>query len=135
MQRTSTSCASSMRVRLLSRLREIENSEKRFFIGDPNTAPLYSTYFGFLFYVLLRPLMESLHRLFMLDRLFRSHRQPIPLATLLESLECSVSTFKRFVSILREQYGHPIIYSKQHNGYCYVILLPFCRHTKEKQRL
>ncbi len=63
--------------------------------------------------------MESLHRLFALDRLFRSRRHPVPLATLLANLECSLSTFKRLIKILREQYHYPISYSKEYQGYYY----------------
>ncbi len=63
--------------------------------------------------------MENLHRLFALDRLFRSHRHPVPLATLLGNLECSLSTFKRLAKVLREQYHYPICYSKVYHGYYY----------------
>jgi proteasome accessory factor C len=70
--------------------------------------------------------MESLHRLFILDKLFHSHRHPIPLATLLAEIECSYATFKRLIRILREQYDYPIIYSKQYKGY-------FCDQTKATQ--
>ena len=62
--------------------------------------------------------MENLHRLFMLDGLFRSHRYPISLDTLLSKVECSLSTLNRLMRILR-QYHFPIKYSRQHNGYYY----------------
>src|SRR5580700_12265918 len=61
--------------------------------------------------------MENLHRLFALGALFDSHRNSIPLQTILTKLECSHSTFKRFVSNLRN-YGYPICYDRQSNGYC-----------------
>ena len=63
--------------------------------------------------------MESLHRLFILDKLFHSHRYPIPTKKLLEELDCSLSTLKRLMNVLREQYNYPITYSKQHGGYFY----------------
>lgn len=63
--------------------------------------------------------MENLHRLFLLDRLFRSHKHSLPLDTLLMELECSYSTFKRLIKVLREQYNYPIVFSKEHQGYYY----------------
>lgn len=61
--------------------------------------------------------MENLHRLFILERLFQNHKYPIPLSTFLKELECSLSTFKRLISVLREQYGFPILYSREYRGY------------------
>ncbi len=61
--------------------------------------------------------MENLHRLFILERLFQNHKYPIPLSTLLSELECSLSTFKRLITVLREQYGFPILYSRKYRGY------------------
>jgi proteasome accessory factor C len=63
--------------------------------------------------------MENLHRLFILDRLLRSYRRPIPTETVLTKLECSHSTFKRLIQVLREQYDYPIVYSHQQKGYYY----------------
>ena len=61
--------------------------------------------------------MENLHRLFILERLFQSHKYPIALDTLLLNLECSLSTFKRLITVLREQYGFPIVYCRKYKGY------------------
>lgn len=61
--------------------------------------------------------MENLHRLFILERLFQTHKYPIPIDTLLSELECSLSTFKRLITVLREQYGFPILYSRNYKGY------------------
>ena len=36
-----------------------------------------------------------------------------------EELGCSLSTLKRLMNVLREQYNYPITYSKQHGGYFY----------------
>jgi len=63
--------------------------------------------------------MENLHRLFILDRLFRNHKTPIPLNSLLIKIECSLATLKRLIRVLREQYDYPIIYSREYKGYCY----------------
>lgn len=63
--------------------------------------------------------METLHRLFLLDRLFRSHRCPLSVDTLLTQMECSYSTFKRLIKVLREQYNYPIVFSKEYKGYYY----------------
>ena len=63
--------------------------------------------------------MESLHRLFILDRLFRSYRHPISIETLLAKVECSLSTLNRLMRVLRQQYHYPIRYSKQYKGYYY----------------
>ena len=63
--------------------------------------------------------MESLHRLFILDKLFHSRRYPIPTKTLQEELGCSLSTLKRLLNVLRDQYHYPITYSRQYGGYFY----------------
>ena len=63
--------------------------------------------------------MEILHRLFILDKLLRSLRHPAPIEKLLAELECSHSTFKRLIRVLREQYNYPIVYSQQEKGYYY----------------
>ncbi len=63
--------------------------------------------------------METLHRLFLLDRLFRSHKYPISVNAFLTQMECSFSTFKRLIKVLREQYNYPIVFSKEHKGYYY----------------
>jgi predicted DNA-binding transcriptional regulator YafY len=63
--------------------------------------------------------MEALHRLLILDRLFRNHKSPISVETLLAEVECSHSTLKRLLLALREQHGYPIVYSKEHKGYYY----------------
>jgi proteasome accessory factor C len=63
--------------------------------------------------------MENLHRLFVLDKLFHSHRYPVPVATILDHLECSLSTFKRLIQVLKDQYNYPIVYSREYRGYRY----------------
>jgi len=63
--------------------------------------------------------MENLHRLFILDRLLRSYRRPVPTETMLANMECSHATFKRLIKVLREQYDYPIVYSHQQKGYYY----------------
>lgn len=63
--------------------------------------------------------MENLHRVFLLDGLLRSHKYPIATQTLVSKLECSLSTFKRLIRMLREQYNYPIVYSSIYKGYFY----------------
>jgi predicted DNA-binding transcriptional regulator YafY len=51
---------------------------------------------------------------------FKARRYPAKKAEILKYLQCSEATFKRTLKALREEYGAPITYSRELDGYQYV---------------
>lgn len=63
--------------------------------------------------------MEQLDRALKLHQLLMEHRNPVPQSLLLERLECSTSTFKRLLELLRDRYQAPIVWDRAARGYRY----------------
>jgi predicted DNA-binding transcriptional regulator YafY len=62
--------------------------------------------------------MERFHRYYALHRIFTTRRLPVPRATLERELECSRASVMRVIEDLRN-YGAPIEYAREANGYRY----------------
>ncbi|MGL5289851.1 MAG: helix-turn-helix transcriptional regulator [Aeromonas sp.] len=63
--------------------------------------------------------MEQLNRALALHPLLVDVRYPVSRTLILERLECSVSTFKRLLQLLRDRYQAPIIWDNFARGYRY----------------
>ena len=63
--------------------------------------------------------MDKFDRIQRLHRMFRSHRNPVPLKLLASRLECSEKTVKRSMDTMREQLGAPIEFFAEKNGWHY----------------
>ncbi|ATL97988.1 hypothetical protein CK910_05420 [Aeromonas sp. CA23] len=63
--------------------------------------------------------MEQLNRALALHQLLLEFRYPVPRSVILERLECSASTFKRLLELLRDRYQAPIIWDPIARGYRY----------------
>lgn len=63
--------------------------------------------------------MDKLNRIYTLHRLLRSRRLPVPLLRIREELDCSERTARRVISELRDDFGAPIEYARDNNGYHY----------------
>lgn len=63
--------------------------------------------------------MEQLNRALALHQLLLDSRYPVPRPHILERLECSASTFKRLLELLRDRYQAPIIWDHIARGYRY----------------
>lgn len=63
--------------------------------------------------------MEQLNRALGLHQLLLDFRYPVPRTVILERLECSASTFKRLLELLRDRYQAPIVYDPKARGYKY----------------
>ena len=50
---------------------------------------------------------------------FKARRYPAKKAEILKHLQCSEATFKRTLKTLREEYGAPVTYSREQDGYQY----------------
>jgi len=63
--------------------------------------------------------MDKIDRIFQLHALFRSRRSAIPVAELLETLECSKATLHRSLNLLRDYLHAPLEFDEQAGGYRY----------------
>ncbi|WP_265433802.1 helix-turn-helix transcriptional regulator [Aeromonas salmonicida] len=63
--------------------------------------------------------MEQLNRALALHQLLLDFRYPVPRSVILDRLECSASTFKRLLELLRDRYQAPIIWDPIARGYRY----------------
>lgn len=63
--------------------------------------------------------MTKLDRLQQLHRLLKSHKRPVPLATLAERMECSEKTARRAIDDMRLYFDAPIDYFSDGNGWQY----------------
>lgn len=63
--------------------------------------------------------MDRFDRIFELNRILQSARQPVSRRRLEEELECSRATVKRIIDDMRLFLNAPIVYDRERNGYCY----------------
>jgi proteasome accessory factor C len=63
--------------------------------------------------------MAKLDHLQQLHRLLKSHRRPVPLATLAQRLECSERTVRRLIDEMKTWFDAPLEYDKVQNGWHY----------------
>ena len=62
--------------------------------------------------------MDRTERFYKIDRLLRQH-QFVPMPRFLEELEISPATFKRDIEYMRSRFHAPIVWDREHNGYCF----------------
>lgn len=63
--------------------------------------------------------MDKFQRVARLHQIFSEHRLPVSRDTLLAKLQCSLATLKRALIELRDDFGAPLVYDRQRNGYHY----------------
>lgn len=63
--------------------------------------------------------MDRFDRIFELNRILQSARRPVSRKRLEDELECSRATVKRIIEEMRLYLNAPIVYDREHNGYCY----------------
>ena len=64
--------------------------------------------------------MNRTERLYKIDRLLTQHRY-VAVSRFLEELEISPATFKRDIEFMRSRLHAPIVWDREHNGYCFTI--------------
>ena len=62
--------------------------------------------------------MNRTERFYKIDRLLTQHRH-VPVSRFLEELEISPATFKRDIEFMRSRLHAPIVWDREHNGYCF----------------
>jgi predicted DNA-binding transcriptional regulator YafY len=62
--------------------------------------------------------VDRTERLYKIDRLLTQHRY-VPVSRFLEALEVSPATFKRDIEFMRSRLHAPIVWDREHNGYCF----------------
>jgi predicted DNA-binding transcriptional regulator YafY len=62
--------------------------------------------------------MDRTERFYKIDRLLTQHRY-VPVSRFLEELEISPATFKRDIEFMRSRLHAPIVWDREHNGYCF----------------
>lgn len=63
--------------------------------------------------------MDKLNRIYRLHHLFRSRKLPVPLVRIQDELGCSERTARRVIAELRDDFGAPIEYARDRNGFHY----------------
>ncbi|HEB92483.1 MAG TPA: YafY family transcriptional regulator [Gammaproteobacteria bacterium] len=63
--------------------------------------------------------MDKFDRIFELHQLFANRRRPVTLKTIQAELNCSESTVRRAIRLLRDRLGAPLKRDHVHNGYYY----------------
>lgn len=63
--------------------------------------------------------MDKFDRIQQIHRVLRNHRYPVPIATLMEQLECSNRTIRRNIKTMQDQLNAPIEYSHKYRGWHY----------------
>ncbi|WP_058556704.1 YafY family protein [Thiohalocapsa sp. ML1] len=63
--------------------------------------------------------MDRFDRIFELNRILQASRHPVSRKRLEDELECSRATVKRIIEDMRLYLNAPIVYDREHNGYCY----------------
>ncbi|MGH8555906.1 MAG: helix-turn-helix transcriptional regulator [Methylococcales bacterium] len=63
--------------------------------------------------------MKRIDRIYVLDRLLKQRRTPVPLSRIEQTLECSPATAKRAIQALRDYLNAPIEYDREQRGYYY----------------
>jgi proteasome accessory factor C len=66
--------------------------------------------------------MDKFDRIYRVDRLLDGKRVPVPMATLVEELECSESNVRRIIRTMREMLRAPIEFDPELQGYRYATL-------------
>ena len=61
--------------------------------------------------------MDRTERFYKIDRLLRQHRH-VPVTRFLDELDISLATFKRDIEYMRSRLHAPIVWDREHNGYC-----------------
>jgi len=62
--------------------------------------------------------MNRAERFYKIDRLLTQHRY-VPVSRFLDELEISPATFKRDIEFMRSRLHAPIVWDREHNGYCF----------------
>src|SRR3954470_3636247 len=62
--------------------------------------------------------MNRTERFYKIDRLLTQHRY-VPVSRFLQELEISPATFKRDIEFMRSRLHAPIVWDREHNGYCF----------------
>jgi len=62
--------------------------------------------------------MDRTERFYKIDRLLTQHRY-VPVARFVQELEVSLATFKRDIEYMRSRFHAPIVWDREHNGYCF----------------
>jgi predicted DNA-binding transcriptional regulator YafY len=62
--------------------------------------------------------MDRTERFYQIDRLLRQNPF-VPVGRFLDELEVSLATFKRDIEYMRSRLHAPIVWDREHNGYCY----------------
>ncbi|MBF0182244.1 MAG: WYL domain-containing protein [Magnetococcales bacterium] len=62
--------------------------------------------------------MDRTERFYRIDQLLQE-RQSVPVGIFLKELEVSLATFKRDITYLRDRMNAPIVWDREHRGYCY----------------
>jgi predicted DNA-binding transcriptional regulator YafY len=62
--------------------------------------------------------MNRTERFYKIDRLLTQQRY-VPVSRFLEELEISPATFKRDIEFMRSRLHAPIVWDREHNGYCF----------------
>ena len=63
--------------------------------------------------------MDKFDRVYELHNLLSRRRRPVSLGVIQDSLECSASTARRALHLLRDQLGAPLAYDRERNGWYY----------------
>ncbi len=61
--------------------------------------------------------MNKFDRIQQLHSIFTIRRTPISLNDLMDRMECKEATVKRLIAKFRHEFGAPILYDREHNGY------------------
>jgi predicted DNA-binding transcriptional regulator YafY len=62
--------------------------------------------------------MDRTERFYKIDRLLTQHRY-VSVARFLQELDVSPATFKRDIEYMRSRFHAPIVWDREHNGYCF----------------
>ncbi len=63
--------------------------------------------------------MDKFDRVYELHNLLSRRRRPVALSTIQEVMECSASTARRTLNLLRDHLGAPVAYDRERNGWYY----------------
>lgn len=61
--------------------------------------------------------MDKLHRVQTLRRILESRHRPVPMRDLIEHMECSEATVRRVIRCYRDEYGAPLYFDREANGW------------------
>lgn len=61
--------------------------------------------------------MDKLHRVQSLRRILESRHRPVPMRDLIEHMECSEATVRRVIRCYRDEYGAPLHFDREANGW------------------